>query len=293
MFNKKTTMIMTLIAAVIFMTGCVSQEALQAPILFEGGFMTKYIVYPVSWLMFQLTKISGGYYVVGIIITTLIVRTAGWPIYAKSNDMNIKMQAMQPEQQKIQAKYAGKTDRESQMKQQQEIQALYRKYGVNPLGCLLPFLQMPIFLAIYYAVRRLPNNVGTGVLDLSTIDGNTTFLGMDLLKAVNTELSNNFLYIIIPLLVGATMFLLQYISTSRAKKRDANIPEYRRNQQSQNMQRQMQMMMYFMVIMMAFVAYSSPAALGFYWIIGNSYSILQTTINYRLADKKMKEMNLR
>jgi len=288
--NKKINMLIALVAVVTLLSGCVSQEALNSPIFFEGGFFTKYIVYPVSWLMFKLTEISGGYYAVGILFTTLIVRSAGWPIYSKSNDMNIKMQAMQPEQQKIQAKYAGKSDKESQMRQQQEIQALYKKYGVNPLGCLLPFLQMPIFLAIYYAVRRLPNNVGTGILDLSTIDGNTTFLGMDLLKIVQEELSTNFLYIIIPILTGATMFLVQYISTSRSKKRDANTPEYRKNEKSQNMQKQMQMMMYFMVAMMAFVAYTSPAALGFYWIIGNSYSLLQTTINFRMADKKMKEM---
>jgi YidC/Oxa1 family membrane protein insertase len=284
-------MLIALFAVVVLLSGCVSQEALNSPIFFEGGFFTKYIVYPVSWLMFKLTELSGGHYAVGILFTTLIVRSLGWPIYAKSNDMNIKMQAMQPEQQKIQAKYAGKSDKESQMRQQQEIQALYKKYGVNPLGCLLPFLQMPIFLAIYYAVRRIPNNVGTGVLDISTIDGNTTFLGMDLLKQVSTEFSSNFLYLIIPILTGATMFLVQYVATSRTKKREANVPDYRKNEKSQSMQKQMQMMMYFMVIMMAFVAYSSPAALGFYWIIGNSYSILQTTINYKMADKKLKAVS--
>jgi len=283
-------MIIALLVVVTLLTGCVSREALEAPIFFEGGIFTKYIVYPVSWLLFKLTELSGGYYVVGIIITTLIVRTAGWPIYAKSNDMNIKMQTMQPEQAKIQAKYADKKDKESQMRQQQEIQALYKKYGVNPLGCLLPFLQMPIFLAIYYAVRRIPNNVGTGVLDLSKIDGDTTFLGMDLLKLVSDEFSTNYLYLIIPLLTGLTMFLLQYISTSRSKKREANVPDYRKNDKSKSMQKQMQMMMYFMVVMMAFVAYSSPAALGFYWIVGNTYSIIQTSINYKLADKKMEAM---
>ncbi len=288
--NKKINMIIALLVVVTLLTGCVSREALEAPIFFEGGIFTKYIVYPVSWLLFKLTELSGGYYVVGIIITTLIVRTAGWPIYAKSNDMNIKMQTMQPEQAKIQAKYADKKDKESQMRQQQEIQALYKKYGVNPLGCLLPFLQMPIFLAIYYAVRRIPNNVGTGVLDLSKIDGDTTFLGMDLLKLVSDEFSTNYLYLIIPLLTGLTMFLLQYISTSRSKKREANVPDYRKNDKSKSMQKQMQMMMYFMVVMMAFVAYSSPAALGFYWIVGNTYSIIQTSINYKLADKKMEAM---
>jgi len=287
---KKTRVLITLIAVVFLLSGCVSQEVLTSPILFEGGFFTQYIVYPVAWLLYQSTKLLGGYYVLGIIVTTLLVRTAGWPIYAKSNDMNIKMQAMQPEQQKIQAKYAGKTDPESRQRQQMELQQLYQKYGVNPLGCLLPFLQMPIFLAIYYAVRRLPYNIGTGVLDISEFNGSTTFLGIDLLKVISTELSNNIFYIVIPIIVAVTMFAVQYLATKRTKKNQANVPEYRRNNQAAGMQKQMQIMMYVMVLMMAYISYISPAALGFYWIIGNLYSILQTTINYRNSEKKLSEL---
>ncbi len=291
--NKKTIMIVVLVATVTLLSGCVNQETLNSPIFFEGGFFQKFIVYPVSWLLFQLTDLVGGSYAIGILLTTLIVRSAAWPIYARSNDMNIKMQAMQPEQAKIQKKYEGKSDRDSQMRQQQEIQALYKKYGVNPLGCLLPFLQMPIFLAIYYAVRRIPHNMGTGVLDLAEIDGSTTILGVDLLKTVQAEFTTNWVYILIPIFTAATMFLVQWISQRRSKQNQAKVPEYRKNEQASNMQNQMQMMMYFMVIMMAFVSFQSPAALGFYWIIGNIYSLLQTTINYKRADSKMKEMGLK
>lgn len=288
-FNKLKIMI-TLLLVVVVLTGCVSQEVLATPITFEGSFFTKYIVYPVAWMLYKITEIAGGYYVVGIIVTTLVVRTAGWPIYAKSNDMSLKMQKMQPEQQKIQAKYADKKDKESQQRMQMEIQGLYKKYGVNPLGCLLPFLQMPIFLAIYYAVRRIPNNMGTGILDLNDINGNTKILGVDLLKVVSEELSTNLLYALIPIVVGATMFAVQYVSQKRSKQAQSNVPDYRKNDKAQGMQKQMQIMMYVMVVMMAFVAYSSPAALGFYWMIGNTYSLVQTTINFKLSDKKMKEM---
>ncbi len=288
--NKKTTMIVALLVAVSLLSGCVNQETLNSPIFFEGGFFQKFIVYPVSWLMYNLTNFVGGSYAIGILLTTLIVRSAAWPIYARSNDMNIKMQAMQPEQAKIQKKYEGKSDRDSQMRQQQEIQALYKKYGVNPLGCLLPFLQMPIFLAVYYAVRRLPHNAGTGILDLNEIDASTKILGIDLLKTVQAEFATNWLYLLIPILTAGTMFLVQWMAQKRSRKNQASVPEYRKNDQASNMQKQMQMMMYFMVIMMAFVAWQSPAALGFYWIIGNMYSLLQTTINYKLSDRKMKEL---
>lgn len=294
MKRNKLLLVAILLTVTLVLSGCVSQEALESPIYFEGGFFTKYIVYPVAWLLYTSTDLFGGYYFIGILVTTLVVRTIGWPIYAKSNETNIRMQAMQPEQQKIQAKYAGKKDRESQMRQQQEVQALYKKYGVNPLGCFLPFLQMPIFLAVYYAVRRLPLNIGSGILDLDSIGASTNFVGIDLMTPVNGALSSDFLgnilYLIVPIFTGVTMYLVTSVSQRRSKKQQSDVPEYRRNEQAQNMQRQMGYMLYFMVAMMVWISYISPAALGIYWTIGNLYSLVQTTINYRNSDKKMKDI---
>jgi YidC/Oxa1 family membrane protein insertase len=242
--------------------------------------------------MYTATEILGGSFFFGILITTLIVRTLGWPIYAKSNDMTVKMQSMQPEQQKIQAKYEGKTDRDSQTRMQQETMALYKKYGINPLGCLLPFLQLPIFLAVYYAVRRLPNNIGTGYLDISAFGGSTEFMGIDLIRTVSIEIANgiasNWFYLLIPLFTGISMFLVTSITQRRQKSAQKNVPDYRKNDRQVAMQKQTQFMMYFLVLMMVYITYISPAALGIYWIFGNTYSLVQTSINYRLADKKLK-----
>ena len=58
----------------------------------------------------------GNNFGIGIIITTIIIRTIAWPIYAKSNDLSIKMAIAQPEIARIQAKYANRKDRESQQK---------------------------------------------------------------------------------------------------------------------------------------------------------------------------------
>jgi len=290
--NKKWLIVAGLVGITLVLSGCVSQEVLETPITQEEGFFTNYIVLPVAWLMYTATEILGGSFFFGILITTLIVRTLGWPIYAKSNDMTIKMQAMQPEQQKIQAKYEGKTDRDSQTRMQQETMALYKKYGVNPLGCLLPFLQLPIFLAVYYAVRRLPNNIGTGYLDISAFNGSTEFMGIDLIRTVSIEITNslasNWMYLLIPLLTGISMFLVTSITQQRQKRTQKDVPEYRKNERQAAMQKQTQFMMYFLVLMMVYITYISPAALGIYWIFGNTYSLIQTSINYRLADKKLK-----
>lgn len=50
---------------------------------------------------------------------------------------NQKMQEIQPELQKIQNKYKGKTDQQSQMRMYQETQALYQKYDIHPFGTML------------------------------------------------------------------------------------------------------------------------------------------------------------
>ena len=290
--NKKWMIVAGLLGLTLVLSGCVSQAVLDTPLTQDEGFFSTFIVLPVAWLMFTATDILGGSFFFGILITTLIVRTLGWPIYAKSNDMTIKMQAMQPEQQKIQAKYEGKTDRDSQARMQQETMALYKKFGINPLGCLLPFLQLPIFLAVYYAVRRLPNNIGTGYLDISSFGGTTEFLGIDLIQIVSVEittsLASNWMYLLIPLFTGISMYLVTSITQKRQKRAQKDVPDYRKNDRQVAMQKQTQIMMYFLVLMMVYITYISPAALGIYWIFGNTYSLIQTTINYRLADKKLK-----
>ena len=108
-------------------------------------------------IMWCIGKTIGfGSYPITIIIATLVVRTLAWPIYAKTNDMQLKMKLVQPEMDKIQAKYAEKKDQESQQRMQMETMQLYRKYGIGVGGCLMPLVQMPIFLGFYYTIRKIP-----------------------------------------------------------------------------------------------------------------------------------------
>ena len=67
---------------------------------------------------------------------------------------------MNPEIQKIQKKYANKKDQASMLKQQEELQIVYEKYGVSPTGGCLPMLiQMPILFALYPVISNIPNYV--------------------------------------------------------------------------------------------------------------------------------------
>jgi YidC/Oxa1 family membrane protein insertase len=86
-----------------------------------------------------------GNFGVAIMLLTLIVRTVMFPVAQRQFASMAAMKAIQPKMKAIQERY--KDDRQ---KQQEEIMALYKKEGVNPLaGCLPIFLQIPVFFALY------------------------------------------------------------------------------------------------------------------------------------------------
>ena len=97
------------------------------PIVFYTGkafwshLFNNLLVFPMAWLMVQLSNLFGGFYIIGLLITTILVRTIAWPIYAKTNDMTLKMQLMQPELNKIQEKYATRQDDRSKQMMQMEM----------------------------------------------------------------------------------------------------------------------------------------------------------------------------
>lgn len=92
-----------------------------------------------------------------IIIFTFVIKLLMLPMTIKQLKFSKMSQLVQPEIQKIQKKYQNKKDQESMLKQQEEIQALYDKYGISMSGgCLQMFIQLPILMALYQVIRNLP-----------------------------------------------------------------------------------------------------------------------------------------
>lgn len=97
---------------------------------------------------------------VTIILFTIIIYMLMFPLTLRQQKWSKMSSAMNPELQKIQKKYAGKKDNESMLKQQEEMQILYEKYGTSPTGgCLTMLIQMPILFALYPVIRDIPNYV--------------------------------------------------------------------------------------------------------------------------------------
>lgn len=300
-----------LLFGLLILSGCAKNNATEIVYKPIYGFKFPswdFLVWPMAALMWALGKsIAFGSYGIAILIATIVVRTAAWPIYAKTNDMSLKMQLIGPEQAKIEARYLEKTDQESQQRKQMEMMQLYKKYGIGFSGCLMPLLQLPIFVAFYETLRRIPsttssylaNNPDLGISKL-TFDFefmNTTFLGIDLFKDKSAGGWQETGIWILAILVGLTQLGSQLLMTRRQKKQkeasQANIPAYRRpevTEQQKQTDMMMKIMMYGMPVMMVVFIIGSPAGLGFYWFVGNIYSTLQSYLGSKQSEKRLEKL---
>jgi YidC/Oxa1 family membrane protein insertase len=238
----------------------------------------------------------GGNYGLTIIFTTILVRTAAWPIYTKTNDMSLKTKLMAPDMEKLEAKYAGKDDKESQQRKQMEMMQLYKKYGIGIGGCLLPFLQMPLFLGFFQALRRIPDTLGAEYpLDFTFLKSN--FLGLNLFASRTTAPEMATKIWILAITVGVLQVLSQVLIIIRQKLQEkkvySDVPEYRRPQQNQQNKSQNMMMNVFaiaMSVMMVVFVLNNPAGLGLYWLVGNIYTMIQAQISYMLTEKRLAKL---
>ncbi|MGE4378285.1 MAG: YidC/Oxa1 family membrane protein insertase [Candidatus Izemoplasmatales bacterium] len=242
----------------------------------------EWIVLQLGWFTYHAGSLFGllnvSLYWLGLLIMTLVIRTLGWPIYAKTNDMSLKMNLAQPELNRIQEKYRNKKDQASQQRMQMETMEIYKKYKINLFGCLMPLAQMPIFIAMYQVVQRFP---------LTTMfeDVNTNFLWTNL---GNTSWLPN---LPLALLVAVLMFLSQWLTTKRTTATQKHGNTYQ-NPKTQQTQKTMKYMMYFMVVMMAYISIGN-AGIAFYWIIGTAYQLLQSYVSHRNVDKRRDQLQSR
>ena len=95
-----------------------------------------------------------------IIIYTILVYTCMLPLTINQQRSSKMMAVINPEVQKIQKKYKNKKDQASMMKQQEEIQQVYDKYGTSMMGGCLPLLiQMPFLFALYPVIYNIQQYV--------------------------------------------------------------------------------------------------------------------------------------
>jgi YidC/Oxa1 family membrane protein insertase len=297
--KSKLMIIIAVIILLLVLTGCAKTDYMDKPLGDGFGFWDIF-VYPMAGVMWLVGNSVGFHnYAVTIIIATLVVRTLAWPIYAKTNDMQLKMKIVQPELDKIQQKYAGRDDQESKQRMQLEQMQLYKKYGIGFGGCLMPLIQMPIFLGFYYTIRKIPACMKIEGHWLN-IFNETKIFGVDMLLSRTDPAATkaqNIGIIVLAVLVGVTQVISILLSNRRQKKAKENsvsdVPEYRRpkqTEQQKSSEGMMKIMMYVMAGMMVVFVWQSPAALGLYWVVGNLYTTLQSWVGEKRSGQRLEKL---
>ncbi len=269
-----------LLSSVFLLTGCMSAESRTKAIdLQSGNIWEKYVVGGLARLMDIFMDSWGLSLGVAIIVITLLVRLVFTPVYLKGNSSMQKQQEIQPYITALNKKYENKKDPQSRSKKQQELMQIYREHKINPCGsCFWALLQMPIFLAMYNLMVRFPHTYGY-------VKDKSDFLLWDLSQ------SDKFPYILV-ILVGATMFFMQWINMYAMNKKKSSKDKPAPGSPEAMSQSMMKAMMYAMPIMMATFAFTQPASLSLYWIIGNTFVIVQTIIVRKPFKKEDEQLKL-
>lgn len=290
--NKKTIKIFLLASLLLTVTGCTQTtgpdgKTLPEKIIYSTttfkeileneSWFTSIFTYPIAQAINFLDKYVG--VVFAVILVTLLVNIILLPLTLKSTSGTQKMQMIQPEMDKIQRKYEGKDDERSRMEQAQALQALYKKYDINPVGTLAgTFITIPIVIAMYQAVIRCEAVV------------NGKFLGVDLQVSPLDSLKMGGKQALVCGIIFVLMGVTQYLSSNVAKwladaknKKDHKTRSY--TPESENAA-QNKTMVWSMLIMILFMGITFPTAMSVYWMVSSSINVLKTYLIQKLVVEK-------
>ncbi len=190
-----------------------------------------------------------GNYAFAIILLTLTIKTAMWPLQNKATASMKRMQALQPKMTEMREKY-----KDDPQAMNVEVMKLYKQHGVNPFGGCLPMLvQIPIFFGFYNMLGKaveLRNAKFLWVPDLSQPDTIFHILGFP----VN----------VLPLCMAVTMLWSMQL-------------------QPKSGDQMQQRMMMFMPLIFIFFCYNFASALALYWTVQNVFSIVQLYVTRNQA----------
>ncbi len=210
-------------------------------------------------LAFLVSIVPGGDVGVAVILLTLIVKTALFPLSQRSIESQAKMNLLNPELKKI------KDSKLSKEEQAKETFELYKKHKTNPFsGCLLVLIQLPIIFALYYVFIKGIKFDPTYLYSFVPVPGsiNMNFLGF-------IDLSANHM-IGLAILTGISQFFQAYFmpKPNLSKENDGSF----QNSFAKSMNTQMKYVFPFIV---AWIAYSLSGVVALYWITSNAFAIGQ------------------
>jgi len=214
------------------------------------GLWNTFFVRPLGFLIVKIGQVVGST-AISIVIITLIIRGFLYPMTKKTMMQSKQMKKANPEIARIEKKYAGKTDSESMTKKSQEMMAVYKKYDIKPLsGCLFAFIQLPILLAFWEAINRVPAIFEESFIGINM--GTTPIVGIT---------NGDWYYILVCLILVGITYLSYKFNPSTAM--------------NEQMEKQQKTMTTVMTVFIGFMSFTLPTAIAFYWITSSAFTIIQ------------------
>ncbi len=219
-----------------------------------NGLWVGLFVRPLAWLIINLGKFIGNYGV-SVMLIGLAIRLILMPMSAKTAKQQENMKNAQPEIERIEKKYANKTDQESMMRKSQETLAIYQKYNINPISsCLVSFIQLPLFFAFLEAINRVPAIFENYFWKFQL--GTTPLVGIQ---------SGNYYYIILLVLI----IVFTILSFKQSMGSMSGSPEQVKTTKY---------MLIFMTVFIGIASFQLPSAIALYWVVTNAFNVIQMLV---------------
>lgn len=253
------------------------------------------LLQPLEWLIAQLLILghrmltaigmpdgAGLAWCLAIMGLVLVIRICLLPLFVRQIQSMRRMQAIQPQLQRIQRKYAGHKDPRSQEALQRETMALYRREGANPMGSCLPALvQMPVLCSLFSMLQRLPmiadgTSPAIGGIDRS-VAGDieaSRFLGVRVADTfMSTDgVSERLAIGAIVAVMCAALVIMQWLLTHRNTSRTImESPQFRMQQT----------MVFVFPVIYIFSGVTLPFGVLLYWVTNNLWNLMQTVAQLR------------
>lgn len=265
---------------------------------------------PFGWLLNLSYKITGNY-VFALLVFALIIKVVLLPFGIMQHKNSLKQASLRPREAAIIKKYAGRNDRVTMQKKQEEIQRLYQSENYSQFaGCLPMLLQLPIIISIFNVIKNplrylcglKADTVNVIIQHARNITGNQT---LDPIGAMNVfgerrgdflglaQITENIADVKLPdfgffgvdlsqtprfgvdilILVPLITFVAVFFSTKLTKKFSYQSPQMAQN--SPDVKMSMGLIEIVMPLMSTFITFGVPAAIGIYWIYQNLLGVLQ------------------
>ena len=260
----------------------------------KNGPLSGLLVWPIGALLDVFTvgmqkvvgSSTGWAQLLAILFVTLIVRSLMLLATFKQTTSSTKMQELQPEIAKIQAKYPNSnTNQYEKQRLAMETQALYKKHKINPLtSILVMIIQFPVFICVWGAMQgsaQLSSGAVLG-LNLSTSISSVLTTWSNWSNPASGVWTALVLFLLMSAAQTVAMLLPQWLNAAKKKK----IAKLGRNPAQKESDNKMKWFTYIMLAMIIFMGFSLVSALGVYWLVGALFSIAQTLITHAIMNRK-------